>query len=64
MIMAAPQAPSPSRPGELHESLAAAGLEPAVSVHAYSPPLTARHRYRLTAVGLALADIDRAELDW
>jgi predicted metal-dependent enzyme (double-stranded beta helix superfamily) len=37
---------------------------PAVSVHAYSPPLTAMRRYEMTAAGLALAGTDRAELDW
>ena len=37
---------------------------PAVSVHAYSPPLTAMRRYEMTASGLALAGTDRAELDW
>ena len=37
---------------------------PAVSVHAYSPPLTAMRRYEMTATGLALVHTDRAELDW
>jgi Cysteine dioxygenase type I len=37
---------------------------PAVSVHAYSPPLTAMRRYEMTAAGLALVGTDRAELDW
>jgi len=36
----------------------------AVSVHAYSPPLTAMRRYELTAAGLALVRTDVAELDW
>jgi len=47
----------------LHDvSNAATG--PAVSVHAYSPPLTAMRRYEMTASGLALAGTERAELDW
>jgi predicted metal-dependent enzyme (double-stranded beta helix superfamily) len=37
---------------------------PAVSVHAYSPPLTAMRRYEMTTSGLALARTERAELDW
>ena len=37
---------------------------PAVSVHAYSPPLTAMRRYEMTASGLALVGTERAELDW
>jgi mannose-6-phosphate isomerase-like protein (cupin superfamily) len=37
---------------------------PAVSVHAYSPPLTAMRRYEMTASGLAPVGTDRAELDW
>jgi predicted metal-dependent enzyme (double-stranded beta helix superfamily) len=37
---------------------------PAISVHAYSPPLTAMRRYEMTTSGLALAGTDRAELDW
>ena len=37
---------------------------PAVSVHAYSPALTAMRRYEMTASGLELVGTDRAELDW
>jgi len=37
---------------------------PAISVHAYSPPLTAMRRYGMTATGLALVRTDRAEFDW
>jgi hypothetical protein len=37
---------------------------PSVSVHAYSPPLTAMRRYEMTGSGLKLAGTDRAELDW
>jgi predicted metal-dependent enzyme (double-stranded beta helix superfamily) len=38
--------------------------EPAVSVHAYSPPLAAMRRYEMTGSGLALVRTDVAELDW
>jgi len=41
-----------------------AGRAPAVSVHAYSPPLAAMRRYELTGSGLTLARTDRAEVDW
>jgi predicted metal-dependent enzyme (double-stranded beta helix superfamily) len=37
---------------------------PAISVHAYSPPLTAMRRYEMTSGGLALMRTDHAELDW
>ena len=37
---------------------------PAVSVHAYSPPLSAMRRYEMTSTGLALMRTERAELDW
>lgn len=38
--------------------------EPAVSVHAYSPPLAAMRRYEMAVSGLALVRTDVAELDW
>ena len=38
--------------------------EPAVSVHAYSPPLTAMRRYHLTLVGLVPAATQSAEQAW
>jgi predicted metal-dependent enzyme (double-stranded beta helix superfamily) len=38
--------------------------DPAVSVHAYSPPLSAMRRYEMTRAGLALVRTERAELDW
>jgi predicted metal-dependent enzyme (double-stranded beta helix superfamily) len=41
-----------------------AATVPAISVHAYSPPLTAMRRYEMTAAGLAMVSTDRAELDW
>jgi len=37
---------------------------PAVTVHAYSPPLTAMRRYELTQTGLVHVGTDRAERDW
>ena len=37
---------------------------PAVSVHAYSPPLTAMRRYELTAAGLVHTSTECAELNW
>ncbi len=37
---------------------------PAVSVHAYSPPLSMMRRYEMTASGLALAATETAEADW
>jgi predicted metal-dependent enzyme (double-stranded beta helix superfamily) len=36
----------------------------AVSVHAYSPPLTAMRRYEMTPAGLAIVGTDVAEVDW
>jgi cysteine dioxygenase type I len=37
---------------------------PAVTVHAYSPPLTAMRRYELTKSGLVHVATERAERDW
>ena len=37
---------------------------PAVSVHAYSPPLSAMRRYEMTPSGLVLQRTERAEVDW
>ena len=49
--------------GHLHDMVnACAG--PAVSVHAYSPPLTAMRRYELTAAGLIHTSTEHAELNW
>ena len=47
----------------LHE-VSNASAAPAVSVHAYSPPLSAMRRYEMTNSGLALVRTDRAEIDW
>jgi predicted metal-dependent enzyme (double-stranded beta helix superfamily) len=41
-----------------------ASAEPAVTVHAYSPPLTAMRRYELTGSGLVHTATEHAELDW
>jgi len=38
--------------------------EPAITVHAYSPPLTAMRRYELTGSGLVHTATDHAERDW
>jgi predicted metal-dependent enzyme (double-stranded beta helix superfamily) len=37
---------------------------PAITVHAYSPPLTAMRRFELTESGLVQTATERAELDW
>ena len=37
---------------------------PAVSVHAYSPPLALMRRYEMTDSGLVLASTDTAQADW
>ncbi len=42
-------------PRHVHD-VANASAEPAVTVHAYSPPLTAMRRYEMTASGLVLTD--------
>ena len=47
----------------LHDVTNAATVA-AVSVHAYSPPLTAMRRYQMRPSGLALAGTDVAEQDW
>jgi Cysteine dioxygenase type I len=41
-----------------------ASARPAISVHAYSPPLTTMRRYEMTLAGLELVRTDVAELDW
>ena len=38
--------------------------EPAISVHAYSPPLAAMRRYEMTASGLAMVGTERAAVNW
>jgi predicted metal-dependent enzyme (double-stranded beta helix superfamily) len=38
--------------------------EPAVTVHAYSPPLTAMRRFELTESGLMHTSTERSEQDW
>ena len=44
--------------------VANAFAEPAVTVHAYSPPLTVMRRYELTGSGLMYAATEHAEQDW
>jgi Cysteine dioxygenase type I len=38
--------------------------DPAITVHAYSPPLTAMRRYQLTDAGLVHTATEHAEQDW
>jgi hypothetical protein len=49
--------------GHLHD-VGNVSRVPAVSVHAYSPPLTAMRRYDMTETGLTFVRTDQAELDW
>jgi predicted metal-dependent enzyme (double-stranded beta helix superfamily) len=49
--------------GHVHD-VVNAFARPAVSVHAYSPPLTAMRRYELTAGGLVHTSTECAELNW
>jgi Cysteine dioxygenase type I len=37
---------------------------PAISIHAYSPPLSAMRRYEMTGAGLVRTAVERAERDW
>jgi len=56
---------SVTRFGRQHvHDVANVAAAPAVSVHAYSPPLTAMRRYQMRPSGLALAGTDVAEQDW
>jgi predicted metal-dependent enzyme (double-stranded beta helix superfamily) len=41
-----------------------AAAAPAISVHAYSPPLTAMRQYEMTASGLVMVGTQTAETDW
>lgn len=47
----------------LHD-VSCGSAEPAISVHAYSPPLSAMRQYQMTAAGLELVGTERAEQDW
>jgi predicted metal-dependent enzyme (double-stranded beta helix superfamily) len=50
-------------PAHVHDvSNVAAG--PAISIHAYSPPLTAMRRYAMTPAGLIQTAAQSAEQDW
>jgi predicted metal-dependent enzyme (double-stranded beta helix superfamily) len=50
-------------PRYVHD-VANAAAEPAVTVHAYSPPLTVMRRFELTASGLVHTATEQAEQDW
>jgi predicted metal-dependent enzyme (double-stranded beta helix superfamily) len=47
----------------IHRIVNASG-RPAISVHVYAPALTTMTRYRITAHGLDVVDIDRAGAQW
>jgi predicted metal-dependent enzyme (double-stranded beta helix superfamily) len=50
-------------PQYVHD-VANVSAEPAITVHAYSPPLTAMRRYELTGSGLVHTATESAEQDW
>ena len=50
-------------PSYLHDVRNSSG-RPAVSVHAYSPPLSLMRRYEMTPAGLALTATETAAADW
>jgi len=73
--LAQPGSPDVRRRVARHGSVTAFGAQhlhdvgndsgaPAVSVHAYSPPLTAMRRYEMAPSGLALMRTELAEQDW
>ncbi len=47
-------------PGHIH-AVSNASQQLAVSIHAYSPPLTTMQRFELTATGLVPVSVDTAE---
>lgn len=49
--------------GHVHD-VGNASRAPAISVHAYAPPLTAMRRYEMTPSGLSLVRTDVVEQDW
>ncbi len=53
----------PFGPGHVHD-VVNVWTEAAVSVHAYSPPLTAMRRYELTGRGLVHTGTEHSELSW
>ena len=53
----------PFGPAHVHEVVNSSG-EPAVSIHAYSPPLAGMRRYELTSGGLVLAAVETAGERW
>ena len=54
---------TPFGSGHVHD-VGNVAADPAVSVHAYSPPLAAMRRYEMTAAGLTPVRTDRALVDW
>jgi predicted metal-dependent enzyme (double-stranded beta helix superfamily) len=51
--------------GRMHvHDVGNASAAPAVSIHAYSPPLTAMRRYDMTRSGLVQTATENAERDW
>jgi len=50
--------------GQHVHDIANVSSAPAISVHAYSPPLSAMRRYEMTTAGLILARTDVARVDW
>ena len=50
-------------PQYVHD-VANVSAEPAITVHAYSPPLTAMRRYELTGSGLVHTGTQSGEQDW
>lgn len=50
-------------PQYVHD-VANVSAEPAITVHAYSPPLTAMRRYELTSSGLVHTATGSADQDW
>ena len=61
-VLAAGQA-RPFGPAHVHDVVNTSAA-PAVSVHAYSPPLTEMRRFELTAGGLVHTSTDSAEASW
>ena len=61
-VLAAGQA-RPFGPAHVHDVVNTSAA-PAVSVHAYSPPLTAMRRFELTAGGLVHTSTDSAGAGW
>jgi hypothetical protein len=50
-------------PRHVHDVVNASS-DPAVSIHAYSPPLAGMRRYQMTGSGLMLTALERAGVGW